>query len=186
MPSEIRAVTDGTWAGELKALRSTSSVDGSTVVIICWRRSRRHSRCWRCQLQRVSTSRSRMVQLALWRFAVLWWNMGMTFKVVCDTDASAGQALATRRGVGHVRHLDARLLWLQHLSAEGVVEVRATPGEYNEADLGPKMVGSRRMASLLKGTHLRPPMGWSSWDGGDDGLTRLQRQQNIAMYGSGT
>ena len=38
---------------------------------------------------------------------------GMTFNVVCETDASAGRAMATRRGVGRVRHLDARLLWLQ-------------------------------------------------------------------------
>ena len=65
---------------------------------------------------------------------------GMTFNVVCETDASAGRAMATRRDVGHVRHLDARLLWLQQLCAEGVVQVRARPGEHNEADLGTKMV----------------------------------------------
>ena len=32
---------------------------------------------------------------------------GLTFFVVCETDASAGRAMATRRGVGRVRHLDA-------------------------------------------------------------------------------
>ena len=42
-------------------------------------------------------------------------------------------------------------------------------GEHNEADLGTKMVDLRRMTSLLKGTPLRPPMGWSSFmDGGGD------------------
>ena len=87
----------------------------------------------------------------------------MTLIVVCETDASAGRAMATRRGVGRVRHLDARLLWLQQLCAEGVVEVRARPREHNEADLGTKMVDLRRMTSLSKGTPLRPPMGWSSW-----------------------
>ena len=88
---------------------------------------------------------------------------GMTFNVVCETDASAGRAMATRRGVGRVRHLDARLSRLQQLCAEGVVQVRARPGELNEADLGTKMVDLRRMTSLLKGTPLRPPMGWRSW-----------------------
>ena len=39
----------------------------------------------------------------------------LTFNVVCETDASAGRAMATRRGAGRVRHLDARLLWLQQL-----------------------------------------------------------------------
>ena len=87
----------------------------------------------------------------------------MTFHVVCETDASAERAMATRRGVGRVRHLDARLLWLQQLCAEGVVEVRARPGTHNEADMGTKMVDLKRMTTLLKGTPLRPPMGWSSW-----------------------
>ena len=84
---------------------------------------------------------------------------GMTFNVVCETYASAGRAMATRRGVGRVRHLDARLLWLQQLCAEGVVEVGARPGEHNEADLGTKMVDLRRMTPLLKGTSLRPLVG---------------------------
>ena len=88
---------------------------------------------------------------------------GLTLKVVCETDASPGRAMATRRGVGRVRHLDARLLWLQQLCAEGAVEVRASPGEHSDADLGTKVVGLRRMTSILKGTPLRPPMGWSSW-----------------------
>ena len=38
-------------------------------------------------------------------------EFGLTFNVVCETDASAGRALATKRGVGRVRHLDARLLF---------------------------------------------------------------------------
>ena len=35
---------------------------------------------------------------------------GLTLNVVCETDVSAGRAMATGRGVGRVRHLDARLL----------------------------------------------------------------------------
>ena len=43
------------------------------------------------------------------------------------------------------------------------MDVRARLRELNEADLGTRMVDVRRMTSLLKGTPLRPPMGWSSW-----------------------
>ena len=68
MPSEIRAVN---WRDCARR-----RVGGITLVIICWRRIRRCSRLWRCQLQRVSTSRSRRVLLTLWRSAVLWWNFG--------------------------------------------------------------------------------------------------------------
>ena len=90
-------------------------------------------------------------------------EFGLTFNVVCETDVSAGRAMATRRGVGRVRHVDARLLWLQQLCAEGVVQVRAKPGEHNETDLGTKIVDLRRMTLLLKRTPLRPPMGRSPW-----------------------
>ena len=48
-------------------------------------------------------------------------EFGMTLNVLCETDASAGRAMATRRGLSRVRQLDARLLWLQQLCAEGVV-----------------------------------------------------------------
>ena len=93
----------------------------------------------------------------------------MTFNVVCEADASTGRAMATRRGVGRVHHLDARLLWLQQLCAEGVVEVRARPGERNDADLGTKMVDFRRMTSFLKGTP-SATNGLELTDGGDDSL----------------
>ena len=82
----------------------------------------------------------------------------MTFNVVCETEASAGRAMATRRGVGRVRYLDVRVLWLQQLCAEDVVQVRARPGEHNEA-----RNKDCRFEALVKGTPLRPPMGWSSW-----------------------
>ena len=129
-------------------------------MIICWRRIRRRSRLWRSESEYISITKGAAHALEV-RSAIVEYRM--TFNVVCETDASAGRPMATRRGVGRVRHSDARLLWLQQLCAEGVVNVRGKPGEHNEADLGTKMVYWRRMTSLLKGTRLRPPMGWSSW-----------------------
>ena len=84
---------------------------------------------------------------------------GMTLKMMGETDVTAGRATAARRGVGRVRHLDARLSRLQQLCAEGVMESRFRPGEHNEAGLESKMVDS---TLLLKGTSLRPLMSWSS------------------------
>ena len=75
-------------------------VDGFTLVIICWRRIRRHSRY-------ISSTKGAAHALEV-RSAMV--EYGMTFNVVCETDASGGLAMATRSGVGRVRHLDARLL----------------------------------------------------------------------------
>ena len=148
--------------------------------MIIWRRIRRHSRLWRlstAESEYISITKGAAHALEV-RSAMV--EYGMTFNAACETDASAGRAMATRRGVGRVRHLDARLLWLQQLCAEGVVEVRARLGEHNEADLGTKMVDLRRMTSLLKGTTLSAANGLELVDGGDDsprgcrGSKRLQ------------
>ena len=82
----------------------------------------------------------------------------MTLKMKGTTDVTAGRAMAARRGVGRVHHLDARFSWLQQLWAEGMVRwcLRLSrPGEHNEADLESKMIES---TLLVKGTPLRPPM----------------------------
>ena len=174
MPSEIRAVTAANWAGELEGLRSTSCgwiYFGGHLLE---------------QIVALSTAESEYISITKGaahalevRSAVV--EFGLTFNVVCETDASAARAMATRRGVGRVPHLDSRLLWLQQLCAEVVVQVRARPGEHNEAEMGSKMDDLRRMTSLLKGTRTSTANGLELMDGGGD-TPRLQKQQKIAVY----
>ena len=160
MVSEIRAVTGVNSAGELEGLRSTSCgwIYCGDHLLETYSSTQ--------QIVALSTAKSEYISItkgaahALEVFSAMV-EYGLTLKVVCETDASAGRAMATSRGVGGVRHLDARLLWRQQLCAEGVVEVRARPGEHNEADLGTKTADLTRMTSLLKGAPLGPPMGWS-------------------------
>ena len=79
------------------------------------------------------------------------------------TDVTAWRAMAARRGVGRVHHLDARLSWLQRLWAEGVVHwcLRSSPAwKQQRGRLESKMIDS---ALLFKGTPFRPPMSSSSW-----------------------
>ena len=149
MPSEIRAVTDANWAGELEGLRSTSC--GWTYfgdhLLETYSSTQQIVALSTAESDYISITKGAAHALEV-RSAMV--EFGMMFNVVCETDASAGRAMATRRGVGRVRHLDARLLWLQQLCAEGVVQVRARPAEHKLADLGTKMVDLRRMTSLLK------------------------------------
>ena len=115
MPSEIRAVTDANWAGELEGLR--------------WKRIRRRSRLWRCQLQRVSTSRSRRVQLTLWRSAVLCytilvWNCGprslsrCPARFLCPVQLEGGPPRHCSRGaLVHTFTFTSRTYsWVAHIS----------------------------------------------------------------------
>ena len=100
MPSEIKTVTDANWAGELEGLRSTSrgwiyfgdhqlEMYSSTQQIVA-----------------LSTAESEYISITKGAAHALEvgsaMEYGMTFDVVCETDASAGRAVATRRGVGHL------------------------------------------------------------------------------------
>ena len=81
-------------------------------------------------------------------------EFGLTFNVVCETDASAGRAMATRTWCRPRASLGMRdCCGCRQLCAEGVVQVRARPGELNEADLGTKMVDLRRVTSAFERKH---------------------------------
>ena len=120
MPSEIRAVTDANWEGEFEVLRSTSCgwIYVGDHLLETYSSTQQNVALSTAESECISTTKDAAHALDV-RSALV--KFGMTFKVVCETDPSAGRAMATRRGVGRVRHLDARLLWLRQLCAEGVV-----------------------------------------------------------------
>ena len=62
--------------------------------------------------------------------------------------------------MGKVRHLDDRFLWLQQLTAEGILKLAKRDGIDNESDMGTKHLEEKRLFELLQRTPLRPPGGW--------------------------
>ena len=61
--------------------------------------------------------------------------------VVClGTGSSAAKSFVCRRGLGKMRHLEIRDLWLQKEVADGLLEVSKIPGESNPADLMTKVL----------------------------------------------
>ena len=78
-------------------------VDGFILVIICWRRIRRQ------QIVALSAAESGFFSITKGaahalevRSAMV--EFGLPVNAVCETDASAGRAMATRCGAGRVRH----------------------------------------------------------------------------------
>ena len=96
MPSEIRAVTDANRAGELEGLRSTSRgwIYFGDHLLETFSSTQ--------QIVALSTAESGYISITKGaahalevRSAMV--EFGMTFNVVCETDASAGRATAMRR-----------------------------------------------------------------------------------------
>ena len=69
------------------------------------------------------------------------------------TDTSAAKSFVCRRGLGKLKHLEIRDLWLQEL-AEGRVEVNKVPGEEHPFDLMTKVLGVRDIQGRLERTSM--------------------------------
>ena len=71
------------------------------------------------------------------------------------TDSSAAKSFVSRRGLGRMRHLEIRDLWLQKEVREGRVEVSKIKGVENPADLMTKILGFGDVVERLKGMNIR-------------------------------
>ena len=80
--------------------------------------------------------------------------MGEKLEHVQYTDSSSARQLASRQGVGKVRHLSGKILWVQEKVNEGTVNLRQVPTVWNVADIGTKCLNQQRMMVLMHETGL--------------------------------
>ena len=91
---------------------------------------------------------------ALGRLGVLQ-DMVTSCPIVLYTDSSAAKGIASRRGLGKVRHIELSELWLQDQVARKKVEVRKIRGEDNFSDSLTKHSGQDRIEQTMRGTWQR-------------------------------
>ena len=96
-------VTDANWAEELEGLRSTSCgwIFFGDHLLETYSSTQQIVALSTAEGEYISITKGAAHALDV-RSAMV--EFGMTFNVVCETDASARRAMATRRGVGRVRH----------------------------------------------------------------------------------
>ena len=69
--------------------------------------------------------------------------------VTLHMDSSSGRQVWMRTGVGRIRHLSCRVLWVQQAVASGEVIVRHIAGQLNPADISTKLLSQSRMKFLM-------------------------------------
>ena len=79
-------------------------------------------------------------------------DLGVKVRLRVYTDSSAAKGIASRRGLGKVRHIEVNQLWIQEKVADGTVELQKTPGIYNLADTLTKHVGRDILENHLNDT----------------------------------
>ena len=77
-------------------------------------------------------------------------DLGAQLELNIHVDATAGIGIASRRGIGKIRHLDTSFLWVQKCLHERRALVKKVLGTENPADLGTKVLAGPVIWKLLK------------------------------------
>ena len=76
-------------------------------------------------------------------------ELGRPKNLICLTDSSAAKGITNRQGVGKVKHLSLRELWLQDAVSKKLLKVQKEDTETNWADFGTKVLEGPRISQLL-------------------------------------
>ena len=77
-------------------------------------------------------------------------DLGVQVRIRLLTDASTGKAIAARRGLGKIRHLDVAQLWVQQMVNDGTLQVIKIKNDFNSADLFTKHLDRTTMDKCLE------------------------------------
>ena len=72
-------------------------------------------------------------------------GFGSAVKGKVRGDSTAAHGICRRKGVGRVRHLEARDLWIQDKVADGSLQIEKVKSEENVADIGTKFLAKEVM-----------------------------------------
>ena len=78
-------------------------------------------------------------------------DLGAMMKARMRYDATAGAGIASRPGVGKIRHLHTPCLWLQKHVQDKHIELMKVDGLKNVADVGTKHLDAKAMWKCING-----------------------------------
>ena len=77
-------------------------------------------------------------------------DLGWQFEVRLWTDSSSAKSVASRRGLGKIRHMEVKYLWLQEAVRRRRLIIKKVAGKENAADVLTKPLSKNEMQRLLK------------------------------------
>ena len=169
-PPIVDVFSDSDWPGCAKTRRSTSS---SYVM------PGGHLLAASATTQNVATSSGEAEFHASLGAVAMAADMAKVVKLRVRVDATASKAIASRRGVGRVRHLHTQVLWVQEAVARPELTIVKVPEVENPADMGMKHFAQKEMHECLRraGYHIT---------GGavEDGVSSRTRDLSQAALGA--
>ena len=146
--STLRVMADSDWADCLETWRSTS---GGLVML-----GQHPLRTWSVTQSVVALSSAEaelysMTEGASRGLALqsMLREMGVSVDLVVATDSSAAKTFTSTRGLGRMRHVEVKDLWLQGLVQCGRLSLEKVRGDINPADVMTKYLDRALIQKLL-------------------------------------
>ena len=145
----LEIFTDSDWASDRRTRRSVSCVTVFAGGCSLYSASRTQKLVSLSSAEAEVYACSSGTSDALLLARLLIWMFGKRVVIHAYTDSSAAKGILQRQGVGRLRHLSCRVLWMQQLVASGELKLGSVPGNENPADIGAKRLPVSRMRSLM-------------------------------------
>ena len=152
---DLVGYSDSDWAGCKRSRRSTSGglVTLGGGVLRSWSNRQATVALSSGEAEFHSASKAAAEMLAVKSMMA---DLGWTANLKLHVDASVAQSMANRQGIGKIRHLEVRFLWLQDLAKQGAIVVRRVLGKFNPADVLTKVLSFSDMLGKLAAVHISP------------------------------
>ena len=82
-------------------------------------------------------------------------DLGWKMRIRLRADSSAAKSIASRIGLGRVRHLEVKCLWLQEVFRDKRFDVRKVHGAQNPADILTKPKSAEEVSDVRSAQHMR-------------------------------
>ena len=145
----LEVFSDADWASDRDTRRSVS---GSAIFFggcLVYSSSRTQKIVSLSSAESETYAAASAVMDAILIRAIISWVLQSTILMCLYIDSSAARGILPRRGVGRLRHLSCRVLWLQNLVGEKLLMVKAVLGAINPSDIATKRLSISRLESLL-------------------------------------
>jgi hypothetical protein len=156
LPGELETFCDADHAGDRETRRSRSG-----MAIMWGKHLLKHGSCVQSTVA-LSSGESEYYSLlrasahALGVKAMLQdWGYGVGLGLSMRCDSSAARGIAARQGLGKLRHIDVRFLWLQQAVLQKRLVVRSVPTAENWSDVFTKPLPADAAAKCFEGMHFR-------------------------------
>ena len=145
----INTCVDADWAGEIATRKSTSGglMQYGSHILKSWSSTQTVIALSSGESEFYSIVKGSSQSLGL---QALMKDLNVIGNIKVLTDASTGKAIASRRGLGRVRHIDVSHLWIQEKITNGSMELTKIKNTFNPSDMMTKHLGEAEMSQCME------------------------------------